>query len=237
MISARRRSRQLAMNRIRVAKNSRNSVKVGDRNSSVGCTHSNFGIWNALSAIGAAEHALQLLPEPQRPVEHMQLVLQDARRAPAAGGSIPSTGEAIRPTMKIATAPTAVTIRTADSERGNAVAARESAPPATAWCRPRRPSRPGERTPWRNRARRRRRSTSSATSAKATTSARRITGGSSVLLSGNGAAGGFAGERPRSRSGSVTFELARSGRTRNRLSPARRRLQHRCREAGDLAAA
>ncbi len=46
MISARRRSRQLAMNRIRVAKNSRNSVKVGDRNSSAGWTQSNFGIWN-----------------------------------------------------------------------------------------------------------------------------------------------------------------------------------------------
>ena len=43
MISARRRSRQLAMNRISVAKNSRNSAKVGDRNSSVGCTHSAFG--------------------------------------------------------------------------------------------------------------------------------------------------------------------------------------------------
>ncbi len=44
MIRARRRSRQLAMNRMRVTKNSRNSVKVGDRNSSVGCTHSTFGI-------------------------------------------------------------------------------------------------------------------------------------------------------------------------------------------------
>ena len=46
MISARRRSRQLAMNRTSVAKNSRNSVKVGDRNSTVGWTQSNFGIWN-----------------------------------------------------------------------------------------------------------------------------------------------------------------------------------------------
>ena len=76
MISARRRSRQLAMNRTRVAKNSRNSVKVGDRNSSVGCTQSNFGIWNARQRVGAAHHALQFLPQRQRPVEHMQLFLE-----------------------------------------------------------------------------------------------------------------------------------------------------------------
>jgi hypothetical protein len=50
MISARRKSFQLAMNRIRVAMNSRNSANVGDRNSSVGWTHSNFGIWNEESA-------------------------------------------------------------------------------------------------------------------------------------------------------------------------------------------
>ena len=76
MISARRRSRQLAMNRISVAKNSRNSAKVGDRNSSVGCTHSNFGSWKARQPLRAAEHGLQLLPQRQRPVEDVHLVLQ-----------------------------------------------------------------------------------------------------------------------------------------------------------------
>jgi hypothetical protein len=42
MISARRKSRQLAMNRTSVAKNSRNPVKVGDKNSIAGWTQSNF---------------------------------------------------------------------------------------------------------------------------------------------------------------------------------------------------
>ena len=42
----------------------------------VGCTQSNFGIWKLVQRVGAPTMALQLLPERERPVEHMQLVLQ-----------------------------------------------------------------------------------------------------------------------------------------------------------------
>ena len=104
MIIARRRSFQLAMNSSSVAKNSRNSVKVGDRNSSVGCTHSNFGIWSDAQRVGAAEHGLQLVPQRQRPVEDVQLVLQPRAELRQPASSIPSAGEAIRPTMKVPSA-------------------------------------------------------------------------------------------------------------------------------------
>ena len=55
----RRRSRQLATKRMRVAMNSRNSVNVGGRNSSVDCTHSSFGIGNG--AAGKASETPNML--------------------------------------------------------------------------------------------------------------------------------------------------------------------------------
>ena len=64
------------MNRISVATNSRNSAKVGDRNSSVGCHPVELGQMECRQRVGAAEHALHLLPERERPVEHVHLLLQ-----------------------------------------------------------------------------------------------------------------------------------------------------------------
>ena len=160
-------------------------MKVGDRNSTVGCTHSIFGIWNGRrKRVGSAQHALQLMPERQRPVEHMQFFLQQRSqlrqaRAPfhqRRGDQPDHEGDAGAD-------------RSHDQNRrhrrAESDAARGYPRPATAWCRPRTPSPPGGRKPSRHKARRRWQMTSSVTSAKATTSARRMTGGCSALLSGS----------------------------------------------------
>ena len=53
-------------------------MKVGDRNSTVGWTQSNLGHLEGhrRKRVGSAEHGLQFLPQRQRPVEHVQFVLQ-----------------------------------------------------------------------------------------------------------------------------------------------------------------
>ena len=119
MISARRRSRQLAMNRIRVAKNSRNSVKVGDRNSSVGCTHSNFGIWNG-AAESVSDPPSMLCSSCHSASGRSNTWSLSLSCDPSSGRRLLHSinGEEIRPTMKAAPAPTAVTISTADTARG-----------------------------------------------------------------------------------------------------------------------
>ena len=95
------------------------------------------------------------------------------------------TGAAISPTMKATSAQAAGHDQDRRQRRAECCAARESAPPAPAWCRPRTPSdreeeRLGDIEHGDDEM------TRSATSANATTSARRITGGSSALLSGSG---------------------------------------------------
>ena len=125
------------------------------------------------------------MPQRQRPVEDVQLVLHlrgELRqpRTPFHGGRRDqSDNEAAECCDR-------------DHDQHGADAAREcgsvreSSPPATAWCRPRRPSRPAGRKPWRNRAPSTMAISSSPTSAIATTSWRRISGGSSAVLSGIG---------------------------------------------------
>ena len=100
MISARRRSRQLAMNRISVAMNSRNSVKVGDRNSSVGCTQSNFGIWKRRDSVSGPPS--MLCNSCQSASGRSNTCSLSFSRAPSSGSRVlhSISGEEIRPTMK-----------------------------------------------------------------------------------------------------------------------------------------
>ena len=117
MIKARRRSRQVAMNRISVATNSRNSAKVGDRNSSVGATQSILGKWNVVSVLGPPS---MLCISCQSASGRSNTCSFSLSSAPSSG-SLPlhsTAGEAIMPTMKVAPAPAAATISTAATARG-----------------------------------------------------------------------------------------------------------------------
>ena len=97
--------------------NSRNSAKVGDRNSSVGCTHSNFGIWNDVSVAGPPS---MVCNSCQSASGRSNTCSFSFSIPPSCGNrelhSI--TGEAIRPIMKVTAALTAVTISTAPTARG-----------------------------------------------------------------------------------------------------------------------
>ncbi len=105
------------MNNTSVAKNSRNSVKVGDRNSSVGCTQSNFGIWNVESVSDPPSEVCSSCHSASGRAKMCSLSFS---RDPNSGSCVVHSirGEEIKPTMKAPAPPTAVTIRTAETARG-----------------------------------------------------------------------------------------------------------------------
>ncbi len=125
------------------------------------------------------------LPQRQRAVEDVQLVLQprakfgqavapfDRRRGDQADDE--DTERAGRQHEQHRSRP-----------RGESCSARGRTPPATAWCRSRRPSRQAGKRPLRHRERSMMAMIRSPTSAIATTSWRRMSGGNSAVLSGTG---------------------------------------------------
>src|SRR5665213_1136208 len=182
MIRARRRSRQLAMNRIKVAMNNRNSVKVGDRNPTVGSTQSNLGNGN-VAEDPASDTPTMVCNSCQSASGRSNTCIFSLSWDPSSGSRVlhSTNGDEINPIMKATPAPTEATISTADTARGircrsSTLAAGDSMVPTTNAATT------GRKTALAAESTATTQMTRSATSTKATTSARRITGGCSALL-------------------------------------------------------
>ncbi len=119
MTSDLRRSRQLAMNSTSVTANSRNSVKVGDRNSKVDCTHSSFGIWTGAPG-SVSDPPSMLCSCCQSASGRSNRCIFSFSSAASSGRRLlhSISGAEISATMNAAPAQASVTISTADTERG-----------------------------------------------------------------------------------------------------------------------
>src|SRR3954451_14102823 len=107
------------MNSTNVAKNSRNSVKDGDRHSSAGCTQLNYVKWNGAPEIvsGPPTKLCNCCHSASGRSKTWSLSF---RSDPSSGSRVLHLirGEEISPTMKVRAVETAATIRTAERARG-----------------------------------------------------------------------------------------------------------------------